>query len=225
MRITTQMLNETASKSGLPINNASLLNSSTDADGVNNSLLDALSKSSEKELLADSKTNISYETLEKAADELKKYAETLLQDGENSIFGQAEESGDYQKVYDSIKGFFESYNNTLEALKGASGMMNEFYRQMLTETSEGIKESLGNVGITFDDKGTAVVDMEKLKQADPKTLEALFGSQSEFVGKVKVLSGRISDNAEENAKSLSSTYASNGNLYTAVTGSKYDVWG
>lgn len=218
------MLNETAAKSGLPINNASLLNSSLDADGVNNSLLEALNKTDDKEVPVDSNVNIGYKNLKKSADELEKYAQMLLQDDENSMFSQAEESGDYQKVYDTILGFLEYYNSTLEELEGSSGMMNEFYRQMLGETSDGMAESLAEIGVTFAEDGSAIVDMEKLKQADAKTLEELFGSQSGFVSKTKVLATRISDNAEANSKSFSSTYASNGNLYTASTGSKYDVW-
>lgn len=43
MRITTQMLNESAKKSGLPINNTSLLNY-INGDETNNSLLEALNK-------------------------------------------------------------------------------------------------------------------------------------------------------------------------------------
>ena len=43
MRITTQMLNESARKAGLPINNTSLLNFIKN-DGTGNTLLDALNK-------------------------------------------------------------------------------------------------------------------------------------------------------------------------------------
>lgn len=220
MRITTQMLNETASKSGLPINNASLLSSSLDADGVNNTLLDALEKKEDKELFVDSDTNISYKKLEETADQLKKYAQNLLQ---GDIF--SEENEDYQKMYDSILGFLEYYNSTLDILKGSSGAMNQGYRQMLIQTSEGMQESLAAVGITFEEDGSAIVDMEKLKEADKKTLKELFGSESGFVSKVNVLSGRISENAEANSKSFGSTYTSAGNLYTAGTDSKYNLWG
>lgn len=225
MRITTQMLNETASKSGLPIGNASLLNSIADEDEANNSLLEVLNKKSDKQTTFDSQANISYKKLQKAADQLEDYAEILLQGDEKSIFYQAEERGDYQNVYDNILGFLEYYNSTLEALAGSSSVMNQGYRQMLTQTSETIQESLAEIGITLEEDGTAVVDMEKLKEADGKKLEELFGSESEFVSKVKVLAGRISENAEANSNSFSSTYASNGSLYTANIESKYDIWG
>ena len=67
--------------------------------------------------------------------------------------------------------------------------------------------------------------MEKVKATDFATLESLFGKESDFVNKVEFLSTRISDNAEANVESLSSTYNAGGNLYSAMNSSKYDFWG
>ena len=96
---------------------------------------------------------------------------------------------------------------------------------MLLEAPAETKEGLAGVGITFAKDGTATVDMEKVKAADFATLEGLFGKDSDFVNKVEFLSTRISDNAEANVESLSSTYNAGGNMYSAMNSSKYDFWG
>ena len=222
MRITTQMLNESARKAGLPINNTSLLNYIKN-DGTGNSLLDALNKNRETATNAAKKS--SYEKLDKEADQLTQAAEALLQDGENNLFEQAKASGNNQKVYDSIENLFDSYNSTLKALRTTSNTMNDFYRQMLLEAPAEAKTSLAGVGITFAKDGTANIDVEKVKAADFETLEGLFGKDGDFVNKVEFLSTRISDNAEANVESLSSAYNASGNMYAAMSSSKFDFWG
>lgn len=224
MRITNHMLNESARKAGLPVNNTSLLNY-INSDGNSNSLLEALNSNKKTTATVDTVSKKNYEKLEKEADKLTQSTEAMMQEGENNLFTQAKESGDNQKIYDSIESLFENYNSTVKALKNASGTMNDFYRQMLSEAPEEAKESLESIGITFEKDGTASVDMDKVKEADLETLENLFGSKSEFMSKVNFLSTRISDNAEANVESLSSAYSASGNLYIGNASSKYDFWG
>lgn len=219
MRVTTQMLNESARKAGLPINNTSLLNYIKN-EGTGNTLLDALNKSNETSVKKGG-----YEKIDKEADQLMQAANNLLQDGENSLFEQAKTSGDYQKVYDGIENLFKRYNGTLKALKSTSNTMNDFYRQMMLEASVETKESLSGVGVSFAKDGTAKVDMEKIKATDFETLEGLFGKDSDFVNKIGFLSAKVSDNAEVNIKSLNSAYNASGNIYAAMGNSKFDFWG
>lgn len=222
MRITTQMLNESARKAGLPVNNTSLLNYINNDSG-NNSLLSALNH--KKNTSVVDTENKKYEQLGKEADKLTDTTAALLQEGEDNLFTQAKESGDMQKIYDSIESLFENYNSTMKSLKNTSGTLNDFYRQMLSEASEETKESFASVGITFDKDGTANVNMDKIKETDLETLESMFGSKSEFVSKVNFISTRISDNAEANMESFGTAYSSDGNLYSGSIGSKYNFWG
>lgn len=222
MRITTQMLNESARQSGLPINRSSLLDY-LKKDGTSNPLLETLNIN--KGTILDVAKKNNYEKLDKEADKLTHSAQSLLQTGDGSLFEQAKVSGDNQKIYDSIETFFDSYNSTLKALRSTSNTMNDFYRQMLVETLEEAKESLAGVGIAFSKDGTATVNMEKVKTTDMDTLEGLFGENSDFVTKVEFLSTRISDNAEANVESLSSTYNASGNMYASMASSKLDFWG
>ncbi len=143
MRITTQMLNETARKTGVPINNTSLLNHIN--GGSDGDLLKVLNKG--KTSAADTKQKINYEKLEKEADGLKKRAD-----------------------------------------------------------------------------GRAAVDSDKLKAADVDALEKALGSSNDFTAKVSFLAGRISDNAQAGAESLSSQYGRSGDLLSSA-GGKYSFWG
>ena len=186
-------------------------------------MLDALNKS--KEASANSEQKNSYEKIDKEADQLTQVAEMLLQDEENSLFGQAKVSGDNQKVYNGIESLFEKYNSTLKALKNTSNTMNDFYRQMMLEASAETKESLSSVGVSFAKDGSAKVDMEKIKSTDFETLEGLFGKDSDFVNKIAFLATKVSDNAEANIKSLNNAYNASGNLYAAIGNSKFDFWG
>ena len=222
MRITTQMLNESARQSGLPINRSSLLDY-LKKDGTSNPLLETLNINKGTVLDVAKKNN--YEKLDKEADKLTHSAQTLLQNDESSLFEQAKLSGDNQKIYDSIENLFESYNSTFKALRSTSNTMNDFYRQMLVEAPLEAKESLAGVGITFSKDGTANVNMEKVKSMDIDTLEGLFGKDSDFVTKVEFLSTRISDNAEANVESLSSAYNASGNMYASMGSSKFDFCG
>ena len=217
MRITTQMLNESARKTGLPVNGTSLLNYINNDDRNNNSLLSALNKKTTSVFDVENKKK--YEKLGKEADKLTDSASVLQQERADNLFTQAKESGNNQKIYDSIENFFKNYNSTVKALKNTSDTMNNFYRQMLSDAAKEAEESLSGIGITFHKDGSANVDMDKVKKSDMETLENLFGSKSDFVSKVNFISTRISDNAEANVKSFSSSYSSNGTQSTWMSGS------
>lgn len=219
MRITTQMLNESARRAGLPINNTSLLNY-INGNSSENTLLSALNKSS----TVDSTKKSNYEKLEKAADQLLQDVNFFTAEGEKSVFAKARESENNEEIYDGAEALVESYNNTLNYLKADSSSLNIYYRQMLQEAVTGNKEALSSIGITISKDGTLEIDKDKLEAADTDSLEKVLGKSGTFSGKVAILAARIADNAEANAGSLSSQYSSTGSLYSAL-GSKYDFWG
>ena len=221
MRVTTQMLNESARKAGLPVNRTSLLNY-VNGNSSRDTLLNALNK--KKASAADTARRQDYEKLEKSAGRLLQVSEDLRQEGENNLFERARSSGNWQEIYDSVNKLLESYNSTLKALSSASNTMNGFYRQMLTEAAGNHRESLEKLGITFGKDGSASVDMEKLQAADIDALEKAFGKDSDFSKKTAFLATRISDNAQANIENLSSGYNATGNSYS-MSGNKYDFRG
>lgn len=221
MRITTQMLNESARKAGLPINNMSLLDYIKN-DSSENNLLSILNKSNNNAAAATKKS--SYEKLEKAADQLLQKAEIFTEEGEASVFAKARESGNNQEICDGVEALVKNYNNTLKALKTASNPLNNYYRQMLQEAAAENSEAFDKIGITITKDGAAVLDKDKLKAADTDSMETVFGTAGTFSAKMVFLATRISDNAEANTKSLTSQYSSQGNIYSALT-NKYNFWG
>ncbi|MBD5494854.1 MAG: hypothetical protein HDR12_10885 [Lachnospiraceae bacterium] len=218
MRITTQMLNESARKAGLPINGTSLLNYIN--GNSNNTLLNALNKNS----ATDVATKTKYEKLEKAADQLSEAASVFMATGEDSLFSKARESGDNQDVYNVVEDFVGKYNSTLSALKNTSSTLNDYYSQMLKSAASDNKEALESIGITIAKDGSLSVDKDKLKEADIDTLEKVLGNTKGFTQKAAYVADRVSDNAHTNQSSLSSQYSSTGSLYSALA-SKYNLYG
>ena len=112
MRITTQMLNETARKAGMPVNNSSLLNYVNNKN--NNSLLDNLQNSmTQKSELAK---RTSYEKLEAASDALEDAAKALTNEKEDNLFAKAKESGNTTEIIKTVKALIEKYNETRKKL-------------------------------------------------------------------------------------------------------------
>lgn len=220
MRITTQMLNEKARKTGIPINSGSLLNHLNNS-ASDNSLLKALNKSGSA---VDAKQKNDYDKLERNASQLCKRADNLAATGENSLFAKAKESKDTEELCKEIQSLVEDYNSTMKILESASGPLNDYYRQMLQEAASGNSESLANVGITVSKDGKMTVDSDKLKAADIDTLEKVLGASGSFTSKVSFVAGRVSDNARTGAESITSQYGANGSLLAAA-GSKYSFWG
>ncbi|MBD5522558.1 MAG: hypothetical protein HDR03_15275 [Lachnospiraceae bacterium] len=218
MRVTTQMLNESARKAGLPINNTSLLNYLD--DNSNDTLISALTKST----TTDTVTKTKYEKLEKTADQLFDAASIFMSTDEDSLFSKARESGDNQDIYNAVDDFVGKYNSTLSALKNMSDTMNDYYAQMLKSAASGNKEALAGIGISVAKDGSLSVDKDKLKGTDIDALEKVLGSSTGFTQKVAYLAGKVSDNAQTNISSLSSQYSSSGSLYSALA-SKYDLFG
>ena len=218
MRITTQMLNRSARKAGLPINNTSLLNYIN--GNSSNTMLNALNKNS----TTDAATKSKYEKLEKTADQLSEAASAFTATGKDSLFSKARESGDNQDIYNAVENFVGKYNSTISALKNTSSTLNDYYSQMLKSAASDNKEALESIGITIAKDGSLSVNKDKLKEADIDTLENVLGKTVGFTKKAAYVAGRVSDNAHTNQSSLSSQYSSTGSLYSALA-SKYNLYG
>lgn len=219
MRITTQMLNQSAKRSGLDINRPTLLDYMKNKN-MGNPLYQALSQN--RSINTNSVMLERFEKLEEEAGQLTKLTQKLLDDGEKSIFEQAKVSGDNQEIYNSVEKMFDGYNSTLKSLRTTSNTMNDFYRKMLMDAPEETRAELEKLGITFDKDGTADVDMSKLKEVDYETLKKHFGNNSYLVNKLEFIASRISDNAKANVESMGNGYNASGSVYGTSINSKYD---
>lgn len=214
MRITTQMLNASMRKAGLPINNVSLLNY-VNGSSQGNSLLNALNKKGIK--LQDK----GFEKLKGQAEKLQQAAEKMASE---KSFQEARTSGDLQPIISNVQEMVKNYNDTIKSMKNSSSPLNQYYRQMLKEAATDDKDKLKEIGITRGEDGTLKLDEEKLKASDVDKLEEILGAKGTFSSKVSFLADKIADNARANASSASSQYNALGNNYFA-SASRYNFWG
>lgn len=218
MRVTNQMLNESARKAGTPVNGHSLLDYVN--GGNHNTVSDRLLGN--KGLGKAEKTK--YEKQEKAAGELDTIAQKLSESGKDSIWEKVRESGDTSEITKKAQELVEKYNHLLESMKGTSGALNEFYRRSLKELPAQHTEDLAKIGITSKKDGSLEIDQEKLKGASLEQLEKVFGKDSTLTSRISYISSRIADNAGANLENLSGSYLPDGNT-TSSHLNKYDFWG
>ena len=127
MRITTQMLANSAAKSGIPIQRTSLLDIINNKSSQN--LLGTIGKSTNttRSSATDILRKNNYAKLEELSEKLDQSAEELVGTDKDSIYDKAKESGDTTDILSDAKKMVEAYNATMKQLKTTGGTMNEFY--------------------------------------------------------------------------------------------------
>lgn len=208
MRVTTQRLNTSKRKAGLQTGGSSLLSrmgkrgsaSRLSALGAVNSRAAQLQKNS-------------YTRLEKSAD--------ALTDAASRLMARAESGTGLDREAESL---VEEFNETLKLLKQSTGVLNEYYRQSLRETSTTNQNALEEIGIAVAPDGSLSLDKEKLGIADGDKVKRLLGANGDFVKRVSLLASRVADNAEANAQSVSSRYNESGSLVNSYL-SRYNLRG
>lgn len=148
MRITTQMLNRSAEKAGLPTNRTSLLNY-INGNNSNVSLANALSKSNKA---ADATKKSDYEKLEKSADQASASTDKLLSAGSENVTAS------------DLQTFVDKYNEMLKNLGKSSDTLNLFYAQTAKDTVKEYKQELAEIGITVAKDGTLSFDKARFEK-------------------------------------------------------------
>lgn len=138
MRITTQMLNRSAQKAGLPTNRTSLVNYIR-GNNSNVSLGNALSRTNKA---TDNTKKSDYEKLEKSADQTAASADKLLS------------AGSEKATASDLQSFVDKYNDLLKNLGKSSDTLNLFYAQAAKDTVKEYKQELAELGITVAKDGT-----------------------------------------------------------------------
>ncbi len=218
MRITTQMLDNSFRKAGLPVRRKSLLDYINN-DNSSDTLFNVINQSGSTKKLINKKN---YEKLEEAAEALEKQTEMFSAEDRESIFEKIKNGGDERELYSSVEKLVESYNNTVDVLQSTEGTMNRYYLQMMKSAAADNKEALSAAGISITKEGKLGLDKEKLQAVDIEDIEKVLGASGNFIKKTAFLAGKISDNAEANIKSISSQYDTGGNSYSELL-SRYDV--
>ncbi|MCM1238740.1 MAG: hypothetical protein NC331_05085 [Lachnospiraceae bacterium] len=235
MRITTQMLNRSAQRAGLPANRTSLLNY-INGNNSNVSLANALSKTNKA---ADATKKTDYEKLERSADQTVASTDRLLSAGSENVTAS------------DLQNFVDKYNDMLKNLGKSSDTLNLFYAQTAKDTVKEYTQELAELGVTVAKDGTlsfARAGFEKTRAAQSAGQEsaaqenaasegsaaastasgadmnALFAKESGFFSKLNYLASRVSDYADANAESYSDYYNAAGFRANAYSNGKYNFW-
>lgn len=201
MRVTNQMLNDSARRAGLPVHTTSLLNYMNNDTSTENSLMEALGEKESSSVSPAQKK--AYEKIKKAADEYEKAAEKFTDQSEDSVFAKAKASGDRTELYESIDQLIEKYNSTIKSMHAGGGTLDAYYLQMFAGAAADQKEALSSIGITVGKDGSLSADKDKLKAADLESIEKVLGADSAFVTRTGFVAGRTSDHARASAESIS----------------------
>ena len=124
MRITTQMLANSAAKSGIPLQRTSLLdimNNSKSSTGLFGGMNGISGNKSTNAANILKKNN--YAKQEEQAEQLKKSASKLADTGKDSVIAKAEESDSTKEVVSDISKMVEEYNATLKQLQKTGDTM------------------------------------------------------------------------------------------------------
>lgn len=220
MRVTTQMLNQTAKRTGIPINQNNLLSYiNNDSSSNGSTLLDALNKNNK----VSSAMISNYKKVEKSAESLKEQAEKLAETGEKSFLEKIKESGNTEEAYKAVESYVDRYNSTLSDVKKSTGTLDQYYSQMLQEAASDNREQLEKIGITIGKEGTLSIDKEKLNAAAVEDIQSAFGGSGHLAAKTAYIADRISNYAQAGMQSASSQYDGTGNMYSQLT-SRFDFW-
>ena len=218
MRITTQMLNNTARKGGFSFNCGTLLDQ-VNQTGTGNDLLQVLNQKNSTASNAAQKQK--QEKLKKSADRLQQQAEKFVTKNGSSILDKYQGDGDNKEIYAGIEGMVAGWNDTQKQLQALPGTLNDFYGQMLRQAATENKEALSDIGITIGKDGSLKLDSDKMKKADIDSLKKVLSGSESFAEKMAFLAGRISDNAAVNMNSASGQYNATGDIYSAFV-NRYD---
>ncbi len=219
MRITTQMLADTAAKSGIPFQRTTLL------DMINNKstsgMLNNISNSSDASAILSERN---YSKLEKSSDSLYEYAQKLAATDKDSVYDKS--ASDTKEIVTDISELVDNYNTTIKQLQTTGGTLNSFYLKQMKELISDSKEALEGIGITQAKDGSLVIDDNALKKADVDTLKKVFGGEAGLAAKLGILGKHVSDNAAANLASISNQYTANGtSSINSFEASKYDYLG
>lgn len=220
MRITTQMLNESARKAGVPLHTTSMLSYVQNKDKANSLFYD-LNTESEMETFRKTKA---YEKQEDAAKRLEKTAKELAAQGEDSVYEKAESK---EELAAKVTELVRQYNEVMTNLQGSTDLFDSFYRQNLKELAADHAGELRKLGITADKNGQLSVNGQTLKDADAETIRQTLSGEDGFADSLSYLASKIADYASSNQQSVQNMYQSNGSAAAVAMRytNRYDAWG
>jgi len=213
------MLQNSAQKAGIQLNQTSLLDIINNKDS-DSSLLSGINNNSASSILQ--KNN--YKVLEESAGQLNEYASNFSKTDDNSLFAKAEKSSSNKEVVQNVENLVKAYNATTGKLETSDSTLDKYYLQQMNLLVTDNTDALKKVGIVQSKDGTMSVDTSILESSSVSDLKAAFGSSNVFSSRLSYVGSKVEQNATANLESLSSQYTSSGiNSYLNST-NKYDFW-
>lgn len=143
-----------------------------------------------------------YNGIKDTTENLRKDTLLLTDTSEDSIFAEAESTGNRADVEAVVADFVGNYNAMLDAMADMGGTTNTQYEKELAALVADNKDALAAIGITADKDGRLKLDNEKLKGAELSDIKEAFNGKREFGDAVAKKSIYVTANA------LSAMYSS-----------------
>lgn len=161
-----------------------------------------------------------YSGMQTAAEHVESHLEKLLETGEDSIFGQADETKAAESAKKEVKAFVNEYNLMVGRLNSSDDSTDKNYAKKLQGFVSANASALKKLGITANTSGTLKLDEKQLAASSLDDLKKTFGEKDGFAAKVLAQTKLIDTHATEQLKELKkSSYAvsSNYNRYGSST--------
>lgn len=210
-RTTTQMVNNSRRRTGLTARRSPLLSRSSQKNSKGSvSRLDAMNANS---LQSSRMARVGFEKLQKSSSSLEEQMALLADKADNG-----------KDMGATAANMVADFNDTLKYLQENSSVLNNYYRQSLSETAASNKSDLSEIGITVGRDGRLSLDKAKLEQADAETVKRVLGTSGDFAKRVGSVASRVADNAKVNMENASSRYNASGSVANSYL-SRFNLWG
>ena len=180
---------------------------STDSEYDVSSILKADTDKNTTDKVTDEEKE-TYSAIKAYAATVQKDISSLLSTDENSIFAQAEASGNNVEILSGLSSFVDDYNKMVKELTGTKDESNDTYLAELKEYFNSSKSALEEIGLSMNDDGTISIDSDKLEAASTSTLKTAIQGSS-FLTQVSEKCDYIGANAAVDV------YLANASNYTA----------
>lgn len=168
--------------------------------------------------------------LDTEKDSLFEKAKTAVAERQNAEkMGQvvSEESQKAENaLYDEIVDFVSDYNSMVKNMSKLGDTENAMYLRQLNVYFGSNRVSLGNIGIKAGSDGILVLNEKKLREADLKDVQSVFGMTKGYLDKVAGRTTYIESSAERNLKKMTDAAtqkSSNYNKY-GTSDEENDSW-
>ncbi len=169
-------------------------------------------------------------SIESAAEELKKSADTLTAKGSKSVFNKVDietkdENGvtsttkgyDTNAIYKAVSDFVDDYNSVIRQAGSAETTSIQNRAKSMTVATEANEKLLAKVGISINENKTLSIDEKAFKAADMNTVKTLFNGNASYADRISAQATMLDHTANVEA-TKADTYNYNGlynNAYTS----------